>query len=50
MILFVLHMQGLFGDMLWASISNNSLISVASLLKNCTFTVTGKVGLTLELF
>lgn len=39
---YILDREGLFGDMLWASISNNSLISVASLLKNCTFTVTGK--------
>lgn len=37
-------MQGLSEDMLWASVSNNSLISVASLLKHCTFKVTGKVG------
>ncbi|XP_023880014.2 uncharacterized protein LOC111992379 isoform X2 [Quercus suber] len=33
---------GLSEDMLWASVSNNSLISVASLLKHCTFKVTGK--------
>lgn len=40
----VIYMQGLSEDMLWASVSNNSLISVASLLKHCTFKVTGKVG------
>ncbi|KAE8021629.1 hypothetical protein FH972_007503 [Carpinus fangiana] len=39
---YILDREGLSGDMLWASISNNSLISVASVLKNCTFTVTGK--------
>ncbi|XP_031254760.1 uncharacterized protein LOC116112776 isoform X1 [Pistacia vera] len=32
----------LCGDTLWASISNNSLISIAHLLKHCTFEVTGK--------
>ena len=36
-------MQGLSGDILWASISNNSLMSTGSLLKECVFEVTGKV-------
>lgn len=36
--------QGLDGDILWASISNNSLMSVASLLKQCSFKVKGKVS------
>ncbi|KAF8399397.1 hypothetical protein HHK36_015261 [Tetracentron sinense] len=33
---------GIGGDILWASIPKNSLISVASLLKQCSFGVTGK--------
>lgn len=43
MVVFLVHMQGLCGDTLWASISNNSLISITHLLKHCTFEVTGKV-------
>ncbi|GMY13564.1 HI0933_like domain-containing protein [Fagus crenata] len=39
---YILDREGLSEDMLWASISNKSLISVASLLKLCTFKVTGK--------
>ncbi|XP_023880013.2 uncharacterized protein LOC111992379 isoform X1 [Quercus suber] len=39
---YILDREGLSEDMLWASVSNNSLISVASLLKHCTFKVTGK--------
>lgn len=35
--------QGLSGDVLWASVSSNSLSSVAFLLKNCSFNVIGKV-------
>ncbi|RVX08701.1 Uncharacterized protein YtfP [Vitis vinifera] len=35
-------LAGLDGNILWASISNNSLYSVASLLKHCSFGVTGK--------
>lgn len=31
------------GDLLWASVSNNVLISIAFQLKNCSFTVKGKV-------
>ncbi|CAA3005819.1 uncharacterized protein LOC111400826 isoform X1 [Olea europaea var. sylvestris] len=30
------------GDLLWASVSNNVLISIAFQLKNCSFTVKGK--------
>lgn len=37
-------MQGICGDMLWSSISNNLLISVATLLKDCAFNVKGKVS------
>ncbi|BBH00347.1 FAD/NAD(P)-binding oxidoreductase family protein [Prunus dulcis] len=33
---------GLLGDTLWASISKNSLISLAHMLKHCNFYVTGK--------
>ncbi|KAG6779360.1 hypothetical protein POTOM_015737 [Populus tomentosa] len=33
---------GLIGDALWASISNNSIVSIAHLLKHCAFEVTGK--------
>ncbi|WJX70460.1 hypothetical protein P8452_54571 [Trifolium repens] len=39
---YVLERQGLSGDILWASISNNSLMSIGSLLKECTFEITGK--------
>ncbi|KAL5582393.1 hypothetical protein UlMin_014835 [Ulmus minor] len=39
---YILDRQGLSGDSLWASISNNSLISTASLLKQCNFGITGK--------
>nr|XP_024928933.2 uncharacterized protein YtfP isoform X3 [Ziziphus jujuba var. spinosa] len=39
---YLLDRQGLSGEMLWASVSNNSLISIASLLKHCNFQVTGK--------
>ncbi|KAF7802927.1 YtfP isoform A [Senna tora] len=39
---YMLDRQGLGEEILWASISNNSLISIASVLKHCTFEVTGK--------
>ncbi|KAK4834414.1 hypothetical protein QYF36_022145 [Acer negundo] len=39
---YILDREGICGDTLWASISNNSLISAARLLKHCTFEVTGK--------
>ncbi|KAK4272037.1 hypothetical protein QN277_020641 [Acacia crassicarpa] len=39
---YVLNRQGFGGDILWASMSNNSLISIASILKHCTFEVAGK--------
>lgn len=39
---YILDRQGLSGDDLWASISNNSLFSIASVLKHCDFGVTGK--------
>ncbi|XP_044505451.1 uncharacterized protein YtfP isoform X2 [Mangifera indica] len=39
---YILDREGLCGDTLWASISNNSLISITHLLKHCTFEVTGK--------
>ncbi|KAF3443185.1 hypothetical protein FNV43_RR12866 [Rhamnella rubrinervis] len=39
---YMLGRQGTFGDTLWASVPNNSLISIASLLKQCNFGVTGK--------
>ncbi|XP_068501727.1 uncharacterized protein [Phaseolus vulgaris] len=39
---YVLERQGLSGDVLWASISNSSLMSIGSVLKNCIFEVTGK--------
>ncbi|XP_020202241.1 uncharacterized protein LOC109788024 isoform X1 [Cajanus cajan] len=39
---YVLERQGLSGDTLWASISNSSLMSIGSLLKDCIFEVTGK--------
>ncbi|RRT64361.1 hypothetical protein B296_00025254 [Ensete ventricosum] len=39
----VLSFQGLDADLLWASISNNHLNSIALLLKQCTFGIRGKV-------
>ncbi|KAJ9564360.1 hypothetical protein OSB04_000326 [Centaurea solstitialis] len=39
---YLLNREGIDEDILWASISNNSLMSVASLLKQCSFTVKGK--------
>ncbi|OVA09093.1 Conserved hypothetical protein CHP00275 [Macleaya cordata] len=39
---YVLEREELDGDTLWASISNNSLMSVASLLKQCSLGVKGK--------
>ncbi|XP_031280977.1 uncharacterized protein LOC116139453 isoform X1 [Pistacia vera] len=39
---YILDREGLCGNTLWASISNNSLISIAHLLKHCTFEMTGK--------
>lgn len=39
---YVLDREGIAGDILWASISNNSLMAVASLLKQCSFRVKGK--------
>ncbi|KAI3665904.1 hypothetical protein L6452_44539 [Arctium lappa] len=39
---YMLNREGIDEDILWASISNNSLMSVASLLKQCSFTVKGK--------
>ncbi|KAM2992252.1 hypothetical protein FF2_044489 [Malus domestica] len=40
--IYLLGRQDLHGDTLWASISKNSLISLAHMLKNCNFYVTGK--------
>lgn len=40
---FNFHLQGVSGDDLWSSVPNNTLTSVASLLKHCDFRVTGKV-------
>ncbi|KAE9612670.1 protein CHP00275, flavoprotein HI0933 [Lupinus albus] len=39
---YVLERQGVNGDILWASISNNSLMSIGSMLKDCTFEIIGK--------
>ncbi|PON95878.1 FAD/NAD(P)-binding oxidoreductase family protein [Trema orientale] len=39
---YILDRQGVSGDALWASIPNNTISSVASLLKHCDFGVTGK--------
>jgi hypothetical protein len=47
---FVINMQGLIGDALWASISNNSIVSIAHLLKHCAFEITGKVEFSLLVF
>ncbi|KAL2252433.1 UNVERIFIED_CONTAM: 3-dehydro-bile acid delta(4,6)-reductase [Sesamum indicum] len=39
---YILEYEDLVGDLLWASISNNLLIAIASRLKNCCFRVKGK--------
>ncbi|KAJ8544950.1 hypothetical protein K7X08_017533 [Anisodus acutangulus] len=39
---YILDCEGICGDTLWSSISNNLLFSVASLLKDCAFSVKGK--------
>ncbi|CAI0453660.1 unnamed protein product [Linum tenue] len=39
---YMLDREGLNCDTLWASVSNNSINSVAYLLKHCTFEVVGK--------
>uniref|UniRef100_A0A6N2NG69 FAD-dependent oxidoreductase 2 FAD binding domain-containing protein n=1 Tax=Salix viminalis TaxID=40686 RepID=A0A6N2NG69_SALVM len=39
---YIVDREGLIGDTLWASISNNSIVSIAHLLKHCAFEVTGK--------
>ncbi|MCL7023494.1 hypothetical protein MKW94_023896 [Papaver nudicaule] len=39
---YVLDRENLDGDTLWASVSNNAIMSVASLLKQCPFGVKGK--------
>ncbi|KAL0431686.1 UNVERIFIED_CONTAM: 3-dehydro-bile acid delta(4,6)-reductase [Sesamum radiatum] len=42
---YILEYEDLVGDLLWASISNNLLIAIASRLKNCCFRVKGKISL-----
>ncbi|KAL7588367.1 hypothetical protein Lser_V15G36212 [Lactuca serriola] len=39
---YLLNHEGIDEDILWASISNNSLMSIATLLKQCSFLVKGK--------
>ncbi|KAK6128353.1 hypothetical protein DH2020_037904 [Rehmannia glutinosa] len=39
---YILEHEDLVGDLLWASISNSLLISIACRLKNCSFRVKGK--------
>ncbi|MFS8032010.1 putative 3-Dehydro-bile acid delta(4,6)-reductase, HI0933-like insert domain superfamily [Helianthus anomalus] len=39
---YLLNREGIDEDILWASISNNALMSVAALLKQCSFIVKGK--------
>ncbi|KAL7256747.1 hypothetical protein ACSBR1_010646 [Camellia fascicularis] len=39
---YILDREGVNGDILWASVSNNTLLSVASLLKQYSFRVKGK--------
>ncbi|GAB4832174.1 hypothetical protein Ancab_006191 [Ancistrocladus abbreviatus] len=39
---YLLDRKGLAEDALWASLSNDFLLSIASLLKQCSFEVTGK--------
>nr|KAJ0201716.1 hypothetical protein LSAT_V11C600327290 [Lactuca sativa] len=40
---YLLNREGIDEDILWASISNNSLMSIATLLKQCSFLVKRKV-------
>lgn len=42
--LSTISLQGLDGDNLWSSISNNLLMSIVFTLKHCSFTVKGKVS------
>ncbi|KAJ8438121.1 hypothetical protein Cgig2_015378 [Carnegiea gigantea] len=39
---YLLNREGVAEDILWASVSSETLFSVASLLKDCSFEVTGK--------
>ncbi|KAM0002932.1 putative 3-Dehydro-bile acid delta(4,6)-reductase, FAD/NAD(P)-binding domain superfamily [Helianthus debilis subsp. tardiflorus] len=39
---YLLNREGIDEDILWTSISNNALMSVAALLKQCSFIVKGK--------
>ncbi|XP_071694211.1 uncharacterized protein [Rutidosis leptorrhynchoides] len=39
---YLLNREGIDEDILWASISNNSLMSIAAVLKQCSFIVKGK--------
>ncbi|XP_020526543.1 uncharacterized protein LOC18440105 isoform X1 [Amborella trichopoda] len=39
---YLLDREGIDGDVMWACISNHTLISIASLLKHCNFKVNGK--------
>ncbi|KHG17814.1 putative ytfP [Gossypium arboreum] len=39
---YILDREGLVGDTLWASVSISSIVSIANLLKHCTFEVKGK--------
>ncbi|XP_057481605.1 uncharacterized protein LOC130768548 isoform X3 [Actinidia eriantha] len=39
---YLLDREGLNGDILWASVSNNAILSVTSQLKHCSFRVKGK--------
>ncbi|CAI9109619.1 OLC1v1009469C1 [Oldenlandia corymbosa var. corymbosa] len=39
---YIIDREGVIPDLLWASVSSSSLASVASLLKQCSFKVTGK--------
>ncbi|KAD0072700.1 hypothetical protein E3N88_44825 [Mikania micrantha] len=42
---YLLNREGIDEDILWASISSNSLMSVAALLKQCSFIIKGKISL-----
>ncbi|KAI3503378.1 hypothetical protein L1887_31819 [Cichorium endivia] len=39
---YLLNREGIDEDILWASISNNSLMSIVAILKQCSFIVKGK--------
>ncbi|XP_075493697.1 uncharacterized protein LOC142531456 isoform X3 [Primulina tabacum] len=42
---YLLEHEDIYGDLLWVSISNNSITAIASCVKHCSFCVIGKISL-----